>query len=140
MNAKTAAKRGYVADYWAPLHALNERDSIGTEYWKTLRRQELLEWMDRTPAERRREVQRLKREVRSLHTKWSKADRKYKKIRERTHASPNTPRLGRPAERGTTFTRCRGDPLKARKVRDGKQTEPNNRRKDELANGQLQSA
>ena len=89
MNAKTTAtraKRGHSRDYLAPLHALNERDRIGTKYLKTVRQQELLEWMDRMPAERQREVQRLKREVRSLHTKWSKADHKYQKVRELTYA------------------------------------------------------
>lgn len=89
MNAKTTAtraKRKRTVDYFAPLHALNERDRIGTEYWKTFRQQELLEWMDRTPAERRREVERLRRKVCRLGTQWGKADQKYRKVRELTYA------------------------------------------------------
>lgn len=85
MNAKTTATRAKRSDRVADqlvkrIMALSHRDGLSGKYYALNKRLELLMWMDRTPAERRREIARLSRERNRTVVAWQKADDKYERL------------------------------------------------------------
>lgn len=85
MNAKTktpSAKRSdRVMDRLVKrINARSHRDSLISQYHALRDQRRLLEWMDRTPADRRREVNRLYRECDRVAAAWQKASDKCERL------------------------------------------------------------
>lgn len=85
MNAKTktpSAKRSdRVMDRLVKrVKARSHRDSIASKYYLLMDQLKVLQWMDRTPAERRREVKRLGRECDRVAAAWQKASDKCERL------------------------------------------------------------
>jgi hypothetical protein len=85
MNAKTTATRAKrsndVMDRLVKgINARSQRDSLDRKYFALTDQLTLLEWMDRTPAARRREVNRLRRERVRVCTAWQKARAKCERL------------------------------------------------------------
>lgn len=85
MNAKTTATRAKrshrVADTFVKrIYARAHRDALEAQSLALANQVRLMEWMDRTPAERRREVNRLYRECRRNTVAWRKASDKCERL------------------------------------------------------------
>lgn len=85
MSAKTKAPNAKHSDsatdqFVKRMNALSHRDSLSAEYHVLMDQLKLLEWMDRTPADRRREVNRLYRECHRKAVAWQKARDKYERL------------------------------------------------------------
>jgi hypothetical protein len=85
MSAKTTATRAKRGDSAMDqlvkrINARSHRDSLGAEYHVLMDQLKLLEWMDRTPADRRREVNRLYRECNRKAVAWQKARDKCERL------------------------------------------------------------
>jgi hypothetical protein len=85
MNARTTATRAKrsndVMDRLVKgINARSQRDSLNSKYCALIDQLTLLEWMDRTPAARRREVNRLRRECGRVGAAWQKARDKCERL------------------------------------------------------------
>jgi len=85
MNAKTKAPNAKRSDSAIDqmvkrINARSHRDSLSAEYHVLMDQLKLLEWMDRPPADRRREVNRLYRECNRKAVAWQKARDKYERL------------------------------------------------------------
>lgn len=85
MNAKTTAARAKRSDRVMDqlvkrMEARSHRDGLSGKYHALNKRLELLTWMDRTPAERRREIARLSRETHRTAVAWLKAHAKCERL------------------------------------------------------------
>ena len=85
MNAKTKAPNAKRSDSAIDqmvkrINARSHRDSLSAEYHVLMDQLKLLEWMDRTPADRRREVNRLYRECHRKAVAWQKARDKCERL------------------------------------------------------------
>ena len=82
MNAKTIAKRSdRVMDQLVKgIKARSHRDSLASKYHELWDQLKVLQWMDRTPEERRREVKRLWRECDRAAAAWQKARDKCERL------------------------------------------------------------
>jgi hypothetical protein len=85
MNAKTKAPNAKRSDSAMDqlvkrINARSHRDSLSAEYHVLMDQLKLLEWMDRTPADRRREVNRLYRECNRKAVAWQKAHDKCERL------------------------------------------------------------
>jgi len=81
MNAKTKApgakRSGDLMDQLVKaVKARSCRDSLDAQCRALMAQRMLLEWMDRTPADRKREVNRLRREYHRVGAAWYKAHTK----------------------------------------------------------------
>ena len=78
MNTKTTtpnAKRSdRVVDMFVKrIEARSCRDSLSDQYHMLMDQLKVLQWMDRTPADRLREIKRLRRECERTAAAWQKA-------------------------------------------------------------------
>lgn len=85
MSAKTKTPRAKRSDRVMDqlvkrINARAHRDSLSSKYCVLMDQATLLEWMDRTPADRRREVQRLHRERIRIAIAWQKARDKCERL------------------------------------------------------------
>jgi len=85
MSAKTTATRAKRCDRVMDqlvkgINARSQRDSLNSKYCALIDQLTLLEWMDRTPADRRREVNRLRRECVRVGAAWQKARDKCERL------------------------------------------------------------
>lgn len=61
-------------------NARAHRDGLVSQYYALMDQRKLLEWMDRTPADRRREINRLYRECNRVAVAWQKASDKCERL------------------------------------------------------------
>jgi len=85
MSTKTTATRAKRSDRVMDqlvkrINARSHRDGLSSKYCALIDQLTLLEWMDRTPAARRREVNRLRRDCVRVGAAWQKARDKCERL------------------------------------------------------------